>query len=105
HGFVEARVRVQVSAKAHADRLEIFDEIVLGEMLRAIERGVLEEVSETEFVIRLQPRAGIYDEPKLGALFRPGVLADVVLQAVRQLANAELWVDWKARRQIRTRWC
>ena len=67
-GLVEARVGVEVRAEPHADRLQVLDEIVLGEVRRAVERHVLDEVREPELVVGLEHRAGVHDEPQLGAL-------------------------------------
>ena len=49
--FVKAGVRVDVGAKAHADRFHERDCFVLGKMLRAIERHVLDEVGHTLLII------------------------------------------------------
>ena len=89
-GLVEARVRVEVRAEPHADRLEILDQVVLREMLRAVERRVLDEVREAELRRRLEHRAGVDDEAQLGALLRSAVLTDVVPDAVRQRADRTL---------------
>ena len=91
--LVEARVRVEVGAEAHADRLEVLDEVVLGEVRRAVERRVLEEVGESELVGGLENRSGVDDEAQLGALLRARVLPDVVSNAVRQRADADFRID------------
>ena len=83
-GLVEAGVRVQVRAEPHADRLEVLHEVVLREVRGAVERRVLQEVRVAELVVVLQHGARVHDQPQLGALLRPHVLADVVADPVRQ---------------------
>jgi hypothetical protein len=68
--LVEARVRVEVRAELHAHALEIVDQVVLGEVLGAVERHVLDEVREAELGRVLEHRAGVHHEPQLGALGR-----------------------------------
>ncbi len=81
-GLVEAGIGIEVGAESNTDRLEVLDEIVLGEVLRSVEGSVLDEVSQAQLVGRLENRSRIYDEPELGTLFRPCILADVVAKAV-----------------------
>ena len=100
--LVEARVGVQVGAEPHTDRLQVLHEIVLVEMRRAVERHVLDEVREAELVLVLEHRAGVHDEPQLGALFRLVIDADVVADAVRQRADLDLGID-RQRRGCRRR--
>ncbi len=91
--LVEARVRVDVRAEPHADRLHEVDDVLLREVLRAVERHVLDEVREPALVVVLEHRAGVDDEPQLRALLGPFVRADVVAQAVRELARRDLRID------------
>ena len=102
--LVEAGICVEVGAKADADGLEVLDEIVLREVGRAVERRVLEEVSEAELLLGLENGAGVHDEPELRAFLGATVLADVVAQSVGKRADANLGIDSKARRQ-RIRHC
>ena len=85
-GLVEAGVGVDVGAEAHAERLDERHELLLGKVLGAVEGHVLDEVREPALVVVFENRAGVDDEPELGALLRLLVGADVVVQAVRRAA-------------------
>ena len=100
-GLVEARVGVDVRAEAHADRLHERDDVLLREVARAVERHVLDEVREPALIVVFEDRAGVDDEPELGAALRLLVRADVVAQAVRQRADGDPRVDGNGRRQRR----
>ena len=71
-------------------------------MRRAVERRVLDEVREPELIVRFEDRARVDDEPKLGALFGFGVLADVVADAVRQRADAHFGIERQRRAERRS---
>ena len=92
-GLVEAGVRVDVRAEAHADRLHERDDPLIREVLRAVERHVLDHVGEPALVLVLEDRAGADDEPELGAVARRLVGADVIAQAVRQRADGDPRID------------
>ena len=97
-GFVEARRGVDVGPEAHADGLEVADELVFREARGPVERHVLEEVGEPALVVILEDRARVHDEPELGALLGLGVLADVVAKAVRQRPNNDARIARQGRR-------
>ena len=52
--LVEARVGVDVRAEAHADALEVVDQLLLLEVLGAVEGHVLDEVGQPALVVVLQ---------------------------------------------------
>src|SRR5262249_26156917 len=54
------------------------------EMRAAVERHVLDEVGEALLIVRLEQRSRFHGEPERQPLGRPAVLADEVLQPVRQ---------------------
>ena len=70
-------------------------------MCRAVERHVLDEVSQPQLLVGLQDRAGIHDKAQLSALFRLQIPADVVANAVRQGADANFWIDRQRRGERR----
>jgi hypothetical protein len=86
-GLVEAGVGVEVGAESHADALEVIDDLLLLEVLRAVERHVLDEVGEPLLVVVLEHRAGVHRQAQLGPLLGAPVGADVVAEPVRQSAD------------------
>ena len=82
--LVEARVCVDVGAELHPDRLEIVDERLLLEVLRSVERHVLDEVCEPELVLVLEDGARVHDEAQFRPVLRLIVLVHEVAQAVVQ---------------------
>ena len=92
-GFVEAGVGVDVGTEAHAGRLEIVDQLETGEVLRAVECHVLDEVGQTLLIVVLLHRAGVDDQPQLGPLGRLSVDPDVVGEAVVEPADGEVRID------------
>ena len=99
--LVEARVRVQARPEPHADRLHERHDLLLREVLRAVERHVLDEVRQARLVVVFEDRAGVDDEPELGALLRLLVGPDVVLEAVLEGSDRDLRIgrDGRAERQ------
>ena len=61
-GRVVRGIRVQVGPEAAADRLEVFDDLVLGEALGAVEGHVLDEVGEAALLLLLQDGTGLDHE-------------------------------------------
>ena len=57
-------------------------------MLAPVERHVLDQMCQPELVVGLEERSGFDREPQRDAFGRPAVLADEVLQAVRQRRRA-----------------
>ena len=68
--FVETRVRVDVRAEAHAERLHERADGIAGKFRRAVERHVLDEVRHAALVFVLEHGTGFDREPQFGA--RPG---------------------------------
>ena len=99
HRFVEARKRIQVGAKAHADRLEILHDVILREGLRAVERHVLNEVREPALIVVFQNGTRVHNQSQLGPLFRLGVASDVIANAVGQRTDADRRIGWQPRRE------
>ena len=75
------------------------DQVLLGEVLAAVERHVLDEVGEAELVGVLDDRPDVDDQPELGALVGRAFCADVVAQAVRQVADRDARIDRDRRRE------
>ena len=86
-------MRVDVRAEPHAERLHERDDVLLGEVQRAVEGHVLDEVREAALVVVFEHRAGVDHEPQLGARLRLPVRADVVAQTVRQRADRDQRID------------
>ena len=104
--LVEARVGVDVRAEVHARRLQEGNPLLLGEVLRAVEGHVLDEVRQAALVVVFEHRPGVDDEPELGAILGLLVDADVVAHAVGQRADRDPRIDGNGRRQrrvVRTR--
>ena len=85
--LVEAGVRVDVRPEAHADALQVVEQLRLFEVLRAVERHVLDEVGQPELVVVLEHRTGTDDEAQEGAVLGPAVLPHVVPEAVVELSG------------------
>ena len=69
----------------------------------AVERRVLDEVREAELVVRLEDGTGVDHEPQFGAILGLLVLADVILEAVRERPDSDFRVYRQGRGQIRRR--
>ena len=82
HGFVKTGIRIEIGAKAHANGLQIFDEIVLLEVHRAVERGVFNEVRVAALIVVFENGTRVDGQPQFGAFGRQGVPADVIFDAV-----------------------
>ena len=91
--FVERGVGICVGAKPQSDRLEVGDDFLGLEVLRAVEVHVLIEVREPALVILLDRGAGVHHEPQGGALLGLVVDADVVAQPIRQHAGTYAGVE------------
>ena len=98
--LVVTRGGVGVSADAQPERRQESGELLLREVLGALELHVLDEMRQTQLVVVFEHRAGLDDQSKLSAPRRLGVRPDVVAQPVRQRANGDLRVD---RHQLRQR--
>ena len=75
------------------ERLDERDHVLPGKVLGAVERHVLDEMRQPALVVVLEHRAGVDDEPQLGAASRLPVRPHEVLQAVREPAFADLRID------------
>ncbi len=93
HGLVEARVGVHARPQPHADRLHELHQVLLGEVLAAIEGHVLDEVRQPELVVVLDDRSDIDGEPQFGPPERAVVDPDVVAKAVRKVPDLDARVD------------
>lgn len=91
--FVEAGEGVEVGPEAHADRLHEIDELLLGEVPGPVEGHVLDHVGQAQLVLVLEDRAGVDDQAQLGPVLRLPVFADVITEAVPELADRDLGVD------------
>ena len=77
-GLVVAREGVDVGAELGAEPAQHVDQLVLGELLGAVEEHVLDEVGDARLVGLLVRRAGVDRQPQLGAAAGALVVPDVV---------------------------
>ena len=83
-GLVKAGVSVEVRTELHPDRLEVVDERLLLEVLRAVERHVFDEMREPELILVLEDGARVHDEAQFHPVLRLIVLVHEIAQAVVQ---------------------
>ena len=103
--LVEARERVEARPEPHADRLQERDDLLLREVLRAVERHVLDEVREARAGRRPRGREPALTTSRSSARFSGfAVHPDVVAQAVGEPADGDLRIDRQRLRQRRGRW-
>jgi hypothetical protein len=93
HRLVERRVRVDVGAEAHAERLKERDRLLLREVACAVERHVLDDVREPLLVVLFEDGSGPDDEPQLRALLGFRVGADVIPQPVGERRPDDRGID------------
>jgi hypothetical protein len=93
HGFVETRVGVHARPEPHADRFHELHQILLGEVLAAVEGHVLDEVRQPELIVVLDDGADIDGQPQFRAPERAVVDPDVVAKAVRKVPDFDARVD------------
>ena len=93
HGFVEAGEGVEVRPQAHADALEIVDQLLLCEVGGAVEGHVLEEVSHSLLPLFFEDGAGVDGQVELGPVPGLAVGVDQVAEAVLQLAGDDLRIE------------
>ena len=93
HGLVETGMGVDVCPEPHAERLHEAGDRLLGEMQRAVEAHMLDEVSEPALIVVFENGARVDDEPKFGAGLRLLVRADVVAQAIGERADRDQRID------------
>ena len=65
--LVEAGVGVDVRAEPHAERLHERGDVLPGEVPRAVERHVLDEVGQPALVVVLEHRPRLDHQPQFGA--------------------------------------
>ena len=92
-GLVDAGVGIQVTAELHAERACEVDDAVAGEVLRAVEGHVLEEVGQSALVFLLLNGAHALCDVEVSHVLRVLVVADVVRQSVVKFADAHLIVN------------
>ena len=90
HRLVDRGVGVDISTEIDTYRLEIIDDSFSREVLRSVERHVLQEVRQTVLVILLEDSAYRLRDMELGTLFRLLVMTDVIGQSVIQLTVTDL---------------
>ena len=82
NGLVNGGVGIDVTTEVHAYGLEIIDDTLAREMLRTVERHVLQEVRQTVLVVLLEDSTYRLGDVELTALFGLLVVADVIGQTV-----------------------
>ena len=85
-GLVPRGVGVQVGTELYADRLQVLDHLLTGQVLRAVEGHVLQEVGQTLLVYLLLNGTYVVQDVEVGLVLRLLVVADVVRHAVLQRA-------------------
>src|SRR5690606_18298312 len=83
--------------------LEVVHQLLLREVLRPVERHVLDEVGQTALVLVFENGAGVDDQPQLGALRGLAVHADVVAKAVGQCTRGDAGIQRKRRLELLAR--
>ena len=91
-GLLDAGVGVELSAELHADALEVLDERAVGEVCGAIEAHVFEEVCEAALALLFLDGAHLLCNVEEGLVLRLFVVADVIGEAVVEVAYAHLRV-------------
>ena len=61
-GVIVAGLRVQVATEGAADGFEVFDDLLLGKALRAIERHVFYEMRQPTLIVLFQDRADLHHQ-------------------------------------------
>ena len=100
-GFLLPGGCVGVGAEAQAEPLQRLHHLAVGDVGRAAEGHVLDEVREALLVLPLLQRAGLDDEPHGDRAGRQGVLLDRVAQAIGQRAERHLRVGLQVARRLR----
>ena len=96
-GLVGGGVGVEVSAILHANRLQVFLQGVVLEMVGAVEGHVLEQVGKTSLVVVFLHRPHFLCDIETGHMLRIVVVADVVGQSIVELALAKVGVNGDGR--------
>ena len=95
-------------AEPRADRLEKGDELPGLEVLRSIERHVLQKMREPALVVVFVNRADVDGQTQRNTIGGPGIATDVVPHPVGQLPRADRRIDRqylleRQRRRLRRR--
>ena len=98
-GFLEARRGVDVPAEFGADGTEVVQDALVGEVRRAVEAHVLEEVRETVLVRRFLNGADVGGQIELRPSFGNLVVADIIGKTVFQMAHADRRIVGKLRKR------
>ena len=100
-GFVEARLRIDARTETHAERFEKRHRLLLREVLRPVERHVLDEVRQTLLIGLFDDRPDVDHQPQFGALLRPLRRPNEILQAVREFASRDRGIERNLLRERR----
>ena len=94
-------VGVEVTTEFHADAFAILDESVTGEVVRAVEAHVFQEVSETALALFFLHAADLLRDVEAGEILGQRVVTDVVGKSVGQLTDAHILVNGQFRNGLR----
>ena len=94
---LETRCRIDVASERCAYALKVVEQALSGEVFRAVEAHVLEEVSETVLVGCFLDCAHMGDEIKLRALGRFVVMTYIIGHSIIELAGPDGFVDRELR--------
>ena len=98
-GFLEAGGGVHVPAEFGADGTEVVKDTLVGEVRRAVEAHVFEEVGETVLVRRFLDGADVRGEVELRPFFRNLVVTDIIGKTVFQMAHTDRRIVGKLRKR------
>jgi hypothetical protein len=88
-GLLEFCRGIGVGAEGEADPLEPFDELALGDMGRAVEHHMLDEMSDAALVLALVHRAGVDPQAQRSVVRRRRVAQDLVAHSVGERAGPD----------------
>ena len=97
HRTVDACIGVEAAAILHTDRLQIFSHRASGEVFRAIEGHVLQEVSQTLLRVILLDGTHTLGNVEVGLFLRGVVVTQIVRQAIIELADTDTVVNGNLR--------
>ena len=89
---VPAGTGVEVGAELHAYLLQVFDHLLAGEVLRAVEGHVLEEVGEALLRVVLLDGSHVVQDVEIRLSFRLFVVADVIGHSVFEFTRPDILV-------------
>ena len=82
HGFIDAGIGIQVTAKFYTLAAAPFYEVVSFKVIAAVESHVFKEVGKSALAFFLLNRTYFLCNVKVGTVFGPVVVADVVGKSV-----------------------